>query len=383
MGQKPIHRPLECADDSSRLDELLGRMNDSRSKKLGIVDTAPSSSSPSIEVFYPRTTSGVNGDRQIATVIEDGSNFGQCQIRRKKLDNKILEDSCDSYFHERNNDNTRDSVAARRARIRQKTTLSVGFTLSKGISSELESQRVAESMIPLERLSGSSELDIESDFSSSSEEEMDMKPTFVPRSKRLVFQNKQAGDKITTHTTSREHRVKSTNVPEMLVASIKHEIDHFKSSQHSAFPDDNDDIHYDEDFARWKTRELSRLKQHTEQHDLKSLEMMGNTKKCSISDIISEEDGSYKIMPKQKKSRKFMQKYYHKGAFYMDNTSLSKDENDVRKKSYDEVTGEDKFNLGALPKVLQVKNFGKRGRTKYTHLMDQDTTSADGYMLNQ
>ena len=62
--------------------------------------------------------------------------------------------------------------------------------------------------------------------------------------------------------------------------------------------------------------------------------------------------------------------------------SYSGYENDVRKKSYDEVTGEDKFNLGALPKVLQVKNFGKRGRTKYTHLMDQDTTNADGYMQN-
>lgn len=73
----------------------------------------------------------------------------------------------------------------------------------------------------------------------------------------------------------------------------------------------------------------------------------------------------------------FMQKYYHKGVFYMDSTSVKK-EDDVRNKDYAaEPTQWDKINVENLPAVLQVKNFGKRGRTKYTHLLDQDTTVRD------
>ena len=67
-----------------------------------------------------------------------------------------------------------------------------------------------------------------------------------------------------------------------------------------------------------------------------------------------------------------MQKYYHKGVFYMDEESVR--EGDVRKNNFNEPTLDDKFDKEKLPAVLQVKNFGKRGRTKYTHLADQDTT---------
>ena len=86
-------------------------------------------------------------------------------------------------------------------------------------------------------------------------------------------------------------------------------------------------------------------------------------------DLLAE-DGEREEKPKWK----FLQKYYHKGVFYMDSSSM-KDPNDVRSKDYAaEPTLEDRIDKEKLPEVLQVKNFGKRGRTKYTHLLDQDTT---------
>uniref|UniRef100_H2Y7U5 Micro-fibrillar-associated protein 1 C-terminal domain-containing protein n=1 Tax=Ciona savignyi TaxID=51511 RepID=H2Y7U5_CIOSA len=73
----------------------------------------------------------------------------------------------------------------------------------------------------------------------------------------------------------------------------------------------------------------------------------------------------------EKGKYKFLQKYYHRGAFFMDKqeTMFTKD--------FTAPTLDDHFDKTILPKVMQVKNFGRSGRTKYTHLVDQDTTAFD------
>ncbi|KAF5183740.1 Microfibrillar-associated protein [Thalictrum thalictroides] len=62
---------------------------------------------------------------------------------------------------------------------------------------------------------------------------------------------------------------------------------------------------------------------------------------------------------KSKQNWRFMQKYYHKGAFFQSYTDVGTD--DIYDRDFSAPTGDDKMNRTLLPKVMQLKHFGRIG----------------------
>ncbi|XP_054271100.1 microfibrillar-associated protein 1 [Macrosteles quadrilineatus] len=141
--------------------------------------------------------------------------------------------------------------------------------------------------------------------------------------------------------------------------------------------DENDEVQYD----AWKVRELKRIKRDREEREAIEQERVEieRLRNMTEEDRRQELRNNPKVVTNKatKGKYKFMQKYYHRGAFYMDADS------DLYKRDFSSATLEDHFDKTILPKVMQVKNFGRSGRTKYTHLVDQDTTQFDSPWVSE
>jgi microfibrillar-associated protein 1 len=242
---------------------------------------------------------------------------------------------------------------------------------------------------PSNRYESNSEYETDTDDTSSSEEDM-MKPVFVPKSKRItiieeVVRQEEERRKVEKEMQRRQEKKLETR--QLVADSIrkmddKAELDMTDTGSDAGVPDDTDDLDDDIEFENWKLREMTRLNRDAALREARMAEKVDLERRRNLTneERLAEDTAAGKFT-KEKSSRKFLQKYYHKGAFYMDETSVGN--GDVRARNYSEPTLEDNFNYEALPEVLQVKNFGKRGRTKYTHLLDQDTTAKADYMVDK
>jgi len=154
-------------------------------------------------------------------------------------------------------------------------------------------------------------------------------------------------------------------------------------------PDDTDGIDEVLEFQEWQVRELQRLKHESSKRSEREQLLADTERRRNMTDAERALEDAELVRlgmakdPKQKPAAKgrFLQRYHHKGAFYMDEDSLARSEKetgkeDIRRRDVSMVpTGMDKdFNLELLPENMRKKGFGKRNRTKYTHLADQDTS---------
>ncbi|WFD33364.1 hypothetical protein MCUN1_000177 [Malassezia cuniculi] len=217
-----------------------------------------------------------------------------------------------------------------------------------------------------------------SEYESSSEEEAApaplLKPIFVPRSQRTTQGREEAerarAAEAAAAKAAAEERKKASH--DMVAERVRQEIRESQKEQEQIDIDDTDGLDPDAEFEAWRLRELARIKrvQDAEAALVAEREEIERRRALPEEQRIKE-DMAHAAATRAQKTRGqqgFMQKYYHKGAFFQDMDILQRD---FTEQSVDAV---DKT---ALPRIMQVRDFGKRSRSKWTHLSAEDTSKDD------
>jgi len=138
---------------------------------------------------------------------------------------------------------------------------------------------------------------------------------------------------------------------------------------------DDEEADPEREYELWKIRELKRIKRDREERLAWERERADIERRRKMTDEeVMRENKKDPTKNKKATEMKFLQKYYHKGAFFGDELKVIEKTHD-----WTAPTGEDKsLDRRILPNVMQVKNFGRASRSKYTHLTDQDTTFKEG-----
>ncbi|GMJ14582.1 hypothetical protein like AT5G17900 [Hibiscus trionum] len=229
----------------------------------------------------------------------------------------------------------------------------------------------------------------ESEYETDSEEEhmgiAMAKAVFVPKSERETIAERkrlEAEERAMEEAAKRKLEHRKIETRQLVVEKIREDAEIQKNMELEANIEDvdtDDEINEAEEYEAWKAREIARIKRDRDEREamIKEREEIEKVRNMTEEERREWERRNPKPAPPPKQKWKFMQKYFHKGAFFQtdaDDPAATAGAHNIYHRDYSAPTGDDKMDKTILPKVMQVKHFGRSGRTKWTHLVNEDTT---------
>ncbi|KAF9114767.1 Microfibrillar-associated protein 1 [Mortierella sp. AM989] len=232
-----------------------------------------------------------------------------------------------------------------------------------------------------------------SEYTSESEEESSedemaprrklLKPVFVPKSQRITIDETVNPDVAAelaekARLEAIEERKKESH--QMLKEYVARQatVEEVPDVDNLAEVDDTDGLDEEAEFEQWKLRELKRIKRDREELEAREAEKAEIERRRELTEEERVKEDMEYLAKKAKEEAAIkasgpIDKYHHKGAFFMDSNES------ILKRSTNEATPDAVKDVKALPKIMQVRNFGRAGQTKYTTLKDQDTSQQSGW----
>ena len=215
-----------------------------------------------------------------------------------------------------------------------------------------------------------------------------IKPMFIPKKERETIAERERVEADLDAEWERRDAQKKKRAEESkklaeLETRRENELAEVEANAEASDVDTDDDVDESGEFAAWQRREWARIAADREAREKFIAEREEQER---IRNMSEEEKAAWlEANPREEKEKKekskmgFMQKYYHKGAFFQeaaDDQFGTSGPHEIYKRDFSEATGSDRVDKSALPKAMQVRGdkFGKMGQTKWTHLSAEDTT---------
>ena len=214
-------------------------------------------------------------------------------------------------------------------------------------------------------------------------------PTFIPKHKRAAQAQVEKQTEDDKWAAEEQRRIEKAD--EMLRAQIERDAriraegrrDWDDEDNVVDEVDDTDDVDPEAERAAWKLRELKRVKREREAIEVAEKEREEIERRRNLTaEERKAEDEEYLAKQAEERGEKgqmgFMQKYFHKGAFFQGDEGEAGQElaalkdRDIMGARYEG----DAVNRELLPQYMQIRDLsklGKKGRTRYRDMKSEDT----------